>query len=408
MPDRYGMDANKDGLTDPYWKIDVTPAGWTVHFNGCASVGGDGNRWSITKYTWDFGDGTQSSKTPWTDCTVKHDFAAERTYVVSFTVRDRFGGSDTTTQNVKVDDLLIIGLGDSVASGEGNPEVTKANGGPKWNDKQCHRSALAGQSRAAMRVEWRDPHTSVTFVHLACSGATILKGLLGRYEGIEPVKGSVKKPQIAVARDIVKKRTIDAVFLSIGANDLDFGTIVKNCFYGDCIDPSDTYDVTKSFNTKVADKVLEKRYARLAPCLTKLAAACELANGGIDVTPSRIYLVEYFNPTLDKDGVTYCEADGPLWYNIQPKEMKWADENVITHLNGEVAAAAARFGWTLIGGISTMFEKHGYCAEQQRWIVTYDDSKDVQGDINGTMHPNNVGHFATGVRIAEGTKNNLP
>ncbi len=154
--------------------------------------------------------------------------------------------------------------------------------------------------------------------------------------------------------------------------------------------------------------MLEKRYASLAPCLTKMATACELTNGGIDVAPSRIYFVEYFNPTLDKDGVTYCLGDGPLLYNIQPAEMKWADENVMTHLNGEVAAAAAKYGWTLIGGISTMFEKHGICAGDHRWIVTYDDSNAVQGDVNGTMHPNNIGHFATGVRIAEGSKVNVP
>ncbi|MEX0991030.1 MAG: GDSL-type esterase/lipase family protein [Actinomycetota bacterium] len=408
MPDRYGMDANGDGLTDPYWKIDVTPAGWTVHFNGCASVGGDGKRWSITKFMWNFGDGTQSTKTPWTDCKVKHDFATEKTYIVTLTVRDQYGGIHSVAQDVKIDDLLIIGLGDSVASGEGNPEITKANGGPKWNDKQCHRSALAGQARAAQRIEGRDAHTSVTFVHLACSGATILEGLLGRYEGIEPVKGSVKKPQITVARTVVKNRTIDAVLLSIGANDLDFGTIVRNCFYGPCTDPSNKYDVTKAFARKVANKVLEKRYARLAQCLTKMATACELANGGLDVLASRIYLIEYFNPTLDEDGVTYCLGDGPLGYNIQPNEMKWADENVITHLNGEVGTAAFKYGWTLIGGISTMFEKHGICAGQQRWIVDYDDSDAVQGDVNGIMHPNNTGHFATGVRIAEGTKNNLP
>ena len=40
-----------------------------------------------------------------------------------------------------------------------------------WQDRRCHRSARAGIAQAALELEQLDPHTSVTFVHLACSGA---------------------------------------------------------------------------------------------------------------------------------------------------------------------------------------------------------------------------------------------
>ena len=58
-----------------------------------------------------------------------------------------------------------------------------------WQDKRCHRSALSGSAQAALRLEQQDPRTSVTFVHLACSGASVVYGLLGRYTGVEHPEG---------------------------------------------------------------------------------------------------------------------------------------------------------------------------------------------------------------------------
>jgi hypothetical protein len=69
---------------------------------------------------------------------------------------------------------------------------------PTWQSEQCHRSALAGPARPARAIEQADERTSVTFLHLACSGATINDGLLGSYAGIEP--GARLPPQVTAAR----------------------------------------------------------------------------------------------------------------------------------------------------------------------------------------------------------------
>jgi hypothetical protein len=45
---------------------------------------------------------------------------------------------------VDVDDRLIVAIGDSVASGEGNPV-----GRRRWLDTPCHRSPAAGFEQAA-------------------------------------------------------------------------------------------------------------------------------------------------------------------------------------------------------------------------------------------------------------------
>ena len=119
-----------------------------------------------------------------------------------------------------------------------------------WQDKRCHRSAYAGSAQAAKQLEQDDPRTSVTFVHLACSGASIVYGLLGRYTGVEKMGSNSNEwcngersgpldpgpppwacidPQIDEAKEIVGDREIDAVYVSIGGNDAHFADIVVAC-----------------------------------------------------------------------------------------------------------------------------------------------------------------------------------
>lgn len=106
---------------------------------------------------------------------------------------------------------VILGLGDSYAAGEGNPDRptvwhtsriepgfdgqprlgfdawpmgdSRALGAwirqaPVWQSPRCHRSFWSYQNLAALQVASAQPHAVVAFVHLACSGAEIVDGLL--------------------------------------------------------------------------------------------------------------------------------------------------------------------------------------------------------------------------------------
>jgi hypothetical protein len=103
----------------------------------------------------------------------------------------------TKTEDVRVRDYLIVLFGDSAASGEGAPEVGRFNTTfGTWVDKRCHRSGKAAVPLAVQQLEDADPHSTVTFLNFACSGATLGLyeegqgvGILGPYVGIE-------KPQI--------------------------------------------------------------------------------------------------------------------------------------------------------------------------------------------------------------------
>jgi len=132
------------------------------------------------------------------------------------------GGMAASPVEVKVRDVLIVGLGDSFGAGEGNPDapvkfddtrdfdygtVEIAATGKKeplsgyparegswktiesrefqrerarWLDRECHRSLYSHQLRAALQLAIEDPKRAVTFVGLACSGAEIPEGLLLR------------------------------------------------------------------------------------------------------------------------------------------------------------------------------------------------------------------------------------
>jgi len=114
----------------------------------------------------------------------------------------------TIEAEIIVRDRLVLGLGDSYASGEGNPDIPtlmdqeglnrlavtnndRATTGrwmkkksywiaddAQWFDKQCHRSMFSQHMMAALRLASRNPHESVTVLPLACSGAEILDGVL--------------------------------------------------------------------------------------------------------------------------------------------------------------------------------------------------------------------------------------
>jgi lysophospholipase L1-like esterase len=144
------------------------------------------------------------------------------------------GGVEVARSTIRVKDLLIAGMGDSFASGEGNPDIPirfsaeravdysdttkfEAYGGyparvggwqrigdpqfiaenARWLDQACHRSLYSHQLRAALQLAVEDPHRAVTFVGVACSGAEITAGLFLRYKGHEWVPNPPALSQIS-------------------------------------------------------------------------------------------------------------------------------------------------------------------------------------------------------------------
>ena len=165
-------------------------------------------------------------------------------------------------------DVFIAGLGDSIAAGEGNPDrpVRLADTGfcfrrflggsrseyfrpgrdaftgnktcegdnddsaqawarqsARWESGPCHRSLYSYQTRTALAVAIESPHLAVTYLPLACSGATIDKGMLGTQRisecpspgtnaacpGTSPAQVSTLSAALASARKTQPDRKLD-------------------------------------------------------------------------------------------------------------------------------------------------------------------------------------------------------
>jgi hypothetical protein len=274
------------------------------------------------------------------------------------------------TESVEAKDFLIASLGDSLSSGEG------VSDGGSWTLAQCHRSIHAGSAQAALRVEESSPHSAVTFVHLACSGADVITGLLGSYDGIEEV-GTMRQPQISKLRTIARDRSIDALVMSIGINDIKFAEVIKWCILVNC---ATTPEVGQELAGRLA----------ILPSLYDAAAAALEQNG---IAASDVFLLEYPDATKDDAG-EYCSAH-PNAGMILQAEWLWAYDNMMMPLNEAGDAATASHGWNRISGLDAAFKHHGLCATDT-WVNNLVDSVAQQGSKDGAFHPNQSGHGVYG------------
>jgi len=127
---------------------------------------------------------------------------------------------------------VLVSMGDSFASGEANPPFDRGtNDVPillSIRKNLCHRS-----SASAARLLGATATTQI-----ACSGAKI-DDVVTR--GKWPDGAPDNRSQIDQLKDLVGNKfrpSIDAVTISIGGNDLDFGGIVAECYskiIGDCL-----------------------------------------------------------------------------------------------------------------------------------------------------------------------------
>ena len=291
-----------------------------------------------------------------------------------------------------------------------------------WDGDDCHRSANAAPARAALALEQSDPHTSVTFVHLACTGARI-----------DRFRASLRK-QIPWAEELIGPREIDAVLLSIGGNDAGFASIATACVVQQaCYDDDPSFDPAAGsglcavlgfigleqqcadlfgvFPTQSAKGLVEHgveslpaKYQELAQELLPQLSGL-LAPGVLDpvdrVRADRVYITQYVDMTKDDDG-QYCTQDPANILGtvpgVTPDEMQWLDLSAAGSINQAVATAAVAHGWNAVDDIYGAYQTHGYCANDH-WVVRAYETFLRQGDQQGMAHPNVLGHIHNGQAI---------
>lgn len=332
------------------------------------------------------------------------------------------------SDETRVRERLILGIGDSFASGDGNPDIPFWHGkktskltsdkwpersvvgsaeasidGAQWFDRRCHRSLLSSQTRAVVQLAALYPKEEFTLLPLACSGAEVGEGLLGRYEGVEAV-GDRNSPQSisqfnqamlelcaeftdadykmrlaepAKAADYLLtckalKRPVDAILLSIGGNDIGFSRLVEYAFMsginsGDGSTLANLYP----FREKYSPAAARAKLGNLKTSLERLAATLK---SSFEATPT---IVTSYPTLMTKSsynsrqvcgvgnglpgglasGLERIPTNQPLQYDIAVVRQL---EDVAKSLNETLAGVGA--GWHMVTAHEAMFRGgHGLC-----------------------------------------------
>lgn len=329
-------------------------------------------------------------------------------------------GEETASKSfVLRKDRLIVSLGDSYASGQGVPDEAShplPDGGrsdPVWVEPKAHRSFESGPARGVEAFEQPQEGNLTTFVSYAATGATIDRGLLNAQHDWQ------RGGQLEELQEALGDRTIDALLLSIGGNDVGFADGFKDLLYRIHKSRSST---VKAAEEKIAGRVegTPEEPAKLDQLADRIEA--------LDPGPEEVFITEYPIAHFDrKDDGTVSGGCGvfdwrrgidkivPSPWNLIARtvlpKISTADAQAIKRLgeklNAAIETAADKHGWTYVDGVVEGFQGHGYCRSSERFFVTASESSQQQRDYLGMMHPNSRGCAVYRDRIAGALREQL-
>jgi lysophospholipase L1-like esterase len=391
----------------------------TVRLTGPIPVG------ATCAWSFDDGEGPQQSTF---DCAEPVNLRARygRATIASVEVSSGPEAPQRVSTEIMVRDIFIAGLGDSIASGEGNPDRPIAlsdegfcfryylgtagaqyyrpsragyKGGRAceapdslqvwqrqsalWFNSACHRSLYSYQTRTALALAVQYPHIAVTYLPLACTGATIADGLFGSQRAREcpptksgaNCKGTINaqldelREAVSAAKRRQPDRRLDIILLSIGANDINFSGLVADVIV-------DTATERVLFRRSgVIGSVEDSRAAltrELPQSFGKLREALKSLVGDLQ----RVVYVSYADPTLANGAP--CPGgragfDIHPSFNAQPQRLA----NVSGYVENEFlpqlrALALCQSGvlcrdpradrMTFVDAHQPAFAAHGFCA----------------------------------------------
>ncbi|MGJ5036738.1 MULTISPECIES: hypothetical protein [unclassified Bradyrhizobium] len=391
----------------------------TVRLTGPVPVG------ATCAWSFDDGDGPQTSTF---DCAEPVNLRVRygRQTVASVDVASPEGTQQVST-GIQVRDILIAGLGDSIASGEGNPDrpIALADdgfcfrsylGGPTaqyyrpsragfkggraceapdtlqnwqkhsavWLNAACHRSLYSYQTRTALALAVRYPHVAVTYLPLACTGATIADGLFGSQRAREctpgraatTCAGSVNgqlgelREALTAAKRRQPDRKLDLILLSIGANDINFSGLVADVIV-------DTPTERTLFKRSGVIGSVEESRSELARDLPQGFAKLREALKPLVGDLSHVIYTSYGNPALSGPG-TPCPG-GPAGFEVHPsfnanpqrlaKVAGFVENEFLPSLRGLAQCTAGVLcrdpqadRMTFVDAHQAAFADHGFCA----------------------------------------------
>jgi hypothetical protein len=416
----------------------------------------------------------------------------EGQYSVNATVRLGDGRIGEAHQSIWVKDILVVVFGDSLATGEGNPEkhavwdgagpsparlgrqdppmpALWADGGPQGREPRvtpagilppanalhgrAHRSTRSGPAQFATRLEAEDPHTSVTFICLAATGARIDDLFVcdrpGRSRALGP--GPALPAQLDEFHAIEGSRPADVVVLAVGLNDTRAFELLEELLSREIrfLQPLRllaAYPTRKDLAAAKAPELetlvdpaelpalnrlgSDERRVAIAKDADQIYDLAAMAEDGLATARTQVerlglalaldpllsvgdvYVLEYPDVMGDDNGASAAVMLNELipGARVNRREGDLARERLVLPLNRLLRAAADRHGWTYVEGIWASFRRHGYAAKDS-WIVKAKESEQIQGPrlslvgylrgefTPGMLHPNQRGHQVIADRL---------
>lgn len=277
---------------------------------------------------------------------------------------------------------------------------------PGWqaDARRCHRSTHGPAAHAAMILASRFPDVKVSVLDFACSGSKIISGLLAGWSGMEPPPFAPNLPSQFQALNDYATRTsragkIDALVMNIGGNDAHFANIVFDCILvplADCRNggansivskiTAQTVDGLSSYNSEFAK--LSTRYDMVDRAIRNTSLPTGIV-GLSSGRPKEVYLTDLPNPSHDfpsgqpatNNPLAFCDGTQTRDYpyiNASRGESE-AIETLLGKINGAMARAAQRFGWTSVK-LFGLSRDHGVCADSQSYFRTNTAALKIQGN----------------------------
>jgi hypothetical protein len=361
----------------------------------------------LMQWRWEVTPKGKVTETPDAGCTTSMTVKELGTYMVTAkqytrkTIKDAFtfpkNGVKVPQQPkpVVARNFLIVGAGDSNGSGEGNP-WPYIGATSKWTYEKCDRSQTSYQFKAALYVQEQNPRASVTFLWPSCSGARIEHINAQPYQGVNP-DGIPLDPQIAQVAGLLRvsnmvpwhpkaPRSIDAVIISAGVNNLYFGPLMEFCITHLGCEGLKARLVSKTGGDKqyVADSSsttttamlmaglqpkLDGRYAALAKALS--LPVNNYGTGGLGVASNHVIISQYPDFSHDENG-DICDTSPGLFsttYSLAawgPSTWAWLHSQT-SLLNFHVLKTKS-LGWQVAQLNQDDFVNHGYCAGSYKTV----------------------------------------
>ncbi|MBD0369295.1 MAG: hypothetical protein ICV60_00465 [Pyrinomonadaceae bacterium] len=347
-------------------------------------------------------------------------YNVDKPETINVSARFPDGGSKIGPLPVTVVDKLIVGLGDSYAAGEGNPDIParftlqkkdpdffkkfllgasqalksrfKYTQEPRkddykgaevgWLDNRCHRSMYSYQFQTALRLALSNPQEAITYVSYSCSGATTDQ-IINEREGSKEGGGHVQ-PQLEALRKVLANETgnpreIDYLLLSTGGNDIGFADFIAYVVTGGWTRRLVAFGINEGSLEKGAVKIAttlmgngdkKGNYFKLKEALLDKPYGIRIKGCG-DNKPcaKRILLTPYPDIFRDENG-NPCKADRKEFDNpFGPDDKREARINLLLKyifppLNDlQLRRVPAELGWTVVTDRNmARYSSHGFCA----------------------------------------------